>query len=198
MLSSPLLTRAIAWVLILFGAYLAMFNTAISAVVIGERSGLGLAVGAAIAFSLTGTELWFASWARHIRNWEPVVKDIRLHPEHLWRLSAMGLGLALVYHFDIESTRLAIQSRSTDFYFFLWGLSWLVFGPEVILGLSTWLLTEADKAEARNLKDTNSRDADRVHLRAERRRMFDLAEQAGKESGTAKISKRYGPQAEQL
>jgi hypothetical protein len=196
MLTNPTLTRAISWILILFGGYLAIFNTAISAYVIGERSGLGLAVGVAIAFSLTGTELWFASWARHVRNWEPVVKDVRLHPERIWKLSAMGLGLALVYHFDIESTRLAIQTRSTDFYFFLWGLCWLVFGPEVILALSGWLQTAADKAEAKNLKDTNSRDADRVHLRAERRTMFDLAEQAGKESGTSKIAKRYGPQVD--
>lgn len=193
MLKNPLLTRAIAWILISFGAYLAIFNTAISAFVIGERSGLGFPVGLAIAFSLTGTELWFASWAKELTNWQGIIKDIRRQPEKAWKLCAVGVGLALVYHFDIESTRLAMQSRSSDFYFFLWGLCWLVFGPEILLALFGWLNLAADKAEAANMKDSNHRDAERLVLRTERRVMFDLAEQVGKERATAKISERYGP-----
>lgn len=197
MLNNSYVCRGLAVLLLLFGAYLAIFNTAISAVVIGDLSGLGLSVGIAIACGLTGCELWFASWARDVSNWQPLVKTARHTPEKIaLKMFFCGLGLALVYHFDIESTRLSVQARAADAYFFLWGLAWLIIGPELTMALGGWLLQQAKKADSQFMKDNNSRDADRAKLKAERTIMIDLATQAGEKSGIAKINERFGPRAE--
>lgn len=197
MLSNPFLCRAIAWAFLSVGGYLAVFNTIISAVVIGELSGLGLWSGVAIAISITGIELWFAGWAREISHWQPLLKKFRVSPEKTaLKLFAAGLGLLLVYHFDIESTRTAMQGRASDAYFFLWGLAWLIIGPEISIGLHGWLMAKAKQAEAKHWKENNSRDADRVFLRSERNTMSDLAEEAGKQSAIKKVSDRFGPQSQ--
>lgn len=197
MLNNPILCRAIAWVLIAIGGYLAIFNTFISAVVIGERSGLGFAVGGAIACGLTAVELWFASWARDVAHWQPVVKAFRRAPEKIGlKLFGAGVGLVLVYHFDIESTRLGIQAQSTDSYFFVWGLAWLIVGPEVAITLHGWLAGQAKKADAKSMKENNSRDADRQLLRSERETMIDIAKVAGEQSAIRKMNERHGPTAQ--
>lgn len=194
MLNNPTVCTALAWGLFLFGGYLAVFNTYLSSIVIGERSGLGLLTGVAVACSLTGVELWFASWGRSLANWKDLMKTVKRFP---WRtvgkLYLLGMGLFLVYHFDIESTRLSIQDKATDAYFFLWGLSWLIGGPELTMALGSWLLGQGRKAESKYMKENNARDADRTKLKAERNLMLDLAEEAGKADAIKKIRDRFGP-----
>lgn len=196
MLNNPVLCRLIAWALVAVGGYLALFNTFISAVVIGERSGLDMFVGLAIAGGLTAVELWFASWARNISHWKPLIAAYRSSPQKtLLKLGGCAVGLLLIYHFDVESTRLSIQASALDGYFFLWGLSWLIFGPEIAISLSDWLQGVAKKAEAKQMKNNNARDADRQFLRSQRQVMMEMAKQAGRDSGIQKVSARFGPKA---
>jgi hypothetical protein len=194
MLTNPLICRIVAWGLLAVGGYLAIFNTIISAFVIGKMSGLGLGMGGAIALALTSVELWFASWASDLTHWQTVTKLFRRSPEKTaLKLFAAGIGLVLVYHFDIESTRLGIQSRSLNTYFFLWGLAWLILGPEIAISLHGWLLDRAKKAESKAWKENNSRDAERQFLRSERTTMLDVADEAGKQSAIRKVAERHGP-----
>ena len=197
MLSNPTACLALAWVLFVFGGYLAVFNTYLSSIVIGDRSGLGLMTGIAVACSLTGVELWFASWGRSLTNWKSLMKTVRLSP---WRtcgkLYFLGMGLFLVYHFDIRSTQLALEGRATDLYFFVWALAWLIIGPELTMTLGSWLVTQARRSESRYMKDNNARDADRTKLKAERGHMLDLAVEAGKADAIKKITARFGPQSQ--
>lgn len=197
MLSNQYLCKAVAYLLLVFGGYLAIYNTAISAYVIGVRSGLDIIGGVAIACGLTACELWFASWARTFTHWKDLSKMIRKAPvAATTKLCFLALGLGLVYHFDIESTRIALIGRTTDTYFFIWGITWLIVGPEVTITLAGWLIAQAKKVASKDMKENNSRDAERRFLRVERTTMIDLAESAGKESGLKKITARYGPQAE--
>ncbi len=194
MLTNPLLCRIVAWGLLAVGGYLAIFNTIISAFVIGKLSGLGLGMGIAIALALTSVELWFASWASDLTHWQTVTKLFKRSPEKTaLKLFGAGLGLVLVYHFDIESTRLGIQSRALNSYFFLWGLAWLILGPEIAISLHGWLLDKAKKSEAKTWKENNSRDAERQFLKTERTTMIDTAEEAGRQSAIKKIAERFGP-----
>lgn len=196
MLNNQYICTAVAYALLVFGGYLAVFNTAISAVVIGERSGLDITVGIAIACGLTGCELWFASWARTFTHWKELSKTLRKAPVTATvKLCFLALGLALVYHFDIESTRLALVGRATDTYFFIWGLAWLIIGPEVTITLAGWLIAQSKKISAKHMKENNSRDADRRFLSIERTTMLDMAEAAGKESALKKTTARFGPGA---
>ena len=192
MLDNALLCKSLASILLLFGGYLAIFNTVISAWIIGERSGLTFAVGFAIACGLTVAELWFAGWGRNLSNWRLVVKDFRREPEKTaLKLFSIGFGLFMIYHYDILSTWLSVKPKSTDFYFFIWGVAWLVFGPEVILTLSNWLFMQAKKAETQQKKANNERDAELMRLRTERTTMMGLAEEVGKEGAIAKMTRRY-------
>ncbi|MEM9148920.1 MAG: hypothetical protein AAGB19_00415 [Cyanobacteria bacterium P01_F01_bin.3] len=194
MLTNPTLCRIIAWGLLAVGGYLAIFNTLISAVVIGNRSGLDITVGASIACGLTAIELWFASWARDISHWKPLMKVFRRAPEKtILKLVAGGIGLALVYHFDIESTRLSLQGKANDAYFFLWGVAWLIAGPEIAISLNGWLNGQAKRAEAKAMKENNTRDAERQFLRTERNTLLDLSEEAGRQSAIKKVTERHGP-----
>lgn len=192
MLNNVYTTRAIAIFLLVVGGFLAFFNTSISAYIIAVKSGLPLLIGFSIAVGLTAVELWFASWARVVSHWKPLAKRLRIDPVRTGLMMVgVGLGLGLVYHFDVESTRLSVQSRATSDYFFLWGLSWLIFGPELCISLNGWLMHKSNQVEARSMKENNSRDADRTFLQNERRTMLDLAEEAGRQSAIAKMRERH-------
>lgn len=194
MLNNPYICQALAYTLLVFGGYLAVYNTAISAIIIGDLSGLGLIGGFAIAISLTGVELWFASWARDLSHWQPLMKKARNMPHQTYgKMALFALGLALIYHFDIDSTRRAIDVTAKNFYFFLWGVTWLIFGPELAMTLSGWLLHQSKRTESKYMKANNARDAERLKLKTERNKMLDLAEEVGKEDAIRKISDRYGP-----
>ena len=194
MLENPTVCKVIALVLLAFGGYLAVYNTTLSAVIIGDRTGLGFIGGLAIACGITGCELWFAGWARNLANWQPLYRSFRESPERTFlKMAACGFGLALIYHFDILSTWVALQGMSRDFYFFLWGVAWLIFGPELTIALASWLILHSQKVESKFMKNNNSRDAERVKLRSERETMFAMAKEAGEQSAVRKISDRYGP-----
>ena len=194
MLSNQYICLAVAYALFIFGGYLAIFNTAISAYVIGDLSGLGVEVGIAIACGLTGVELWFASWARSFTNWKTLSKTIRKDRiTTTAKLLFLSFGLVLVYHFDVESTRLATISQAKNFYFFIWGVAWLVIGPEITMTLGGWLVAQSKRISAKHMKENNNRDADRKFLQTERTKMLDYAEAAGKESAIKKASQRFGP-----
>lgn len=193
MLDNPILTRCLAMLLGLFGCYLAVYNSQLSAIVINERSGLDIVASVAIAVGLTGIELWFASWARSLANLKKVWAAYRRKPAEIaFKLFVGGVGLALVYHYDIESTRLSAGLDATDRYFFVWSVAWLVFGPEIAISLCGWLWQHAMIAETRISANFAHQKAEHKYRKSKETKMVELAEQAGTVDGITQARARWG------
>jgi len=184
MLNNPYLTRVLSALLFGFGSYLAAYNTQLSALVIHERSGMDIVAAVAIAVSTTGIELWFASWARNLKNLRDLYKSFQRKPFEIGgKLIATVFCLALTYQFDIETTRLSAGLKATDWYFFTWAVSWLVFGPEIAISLADWLWREGRDQLTRLSTENGHKNAEQRYRQSKERIMIDLAEQAGKSDG---------------
>lgn len=192
MLANFWITRGVAVFLFVFGGYLAIYNSMLSAIVIHQRSGLEAMASLSIAIGITGLELWFASWARNLENMRKVMKLFKRQPiETSLKLFAGGIGMALTYHYDIQTTRLSAGLVATDMYFFVWSVGWLVFGPEVTMSLGAWLWRESTDQQTLHLKKNAHKDAENAFNRERREMLISLAQQHGKNEGIRQASSRF-------
>lgn len=193
MLKLPLLTRAFAVVLLALGLYLALENTVISSHVLGDSSGATEVTAFAVAVAATGLELIFASWLRSEKGLAPLAASLRSRPVSTgFRLLASGIGLGLVYHFDLLTTARHPAFASSEFYFFGVIVVALVFGPEACIVIASWLWMTARDVETRQLDQNSVKDAENRRLKTKRERMISLAEQAGESEAIETARKRWG------
>lgn len=193
MLNLPLLTRAFAGLLLALGLYLATENTLISADVFQASTGSSLVTAFAIAVVATGLELTFASWLRQDKTTSTVVSEIKNNPSKvLPRLFVAGLGLALVYHFDLLTTARHPAFAASESYFFGVLVLALVFGPEACIVISSWLWMKARDVESRQLDTNTTRDAENRRLRKRKEMLVALADEAGEAEAIATAQKRWG------
>lgn len=193
MLNIPVFTRAFAMMLISLGIYLAFENTLISADVLASATGASIVASTAIAITATGLELIFASWLRQGDTLTDLWSKLRSEPSKAFvRLFLAGMGLGLVYHFDIVTTALHPGFSTQSTYFFAVVIAAFVFGPEVCIVLSSWLWEQARDTETRQLATGNTKTAENAYRRAERARLVKLAAIAGKDDATKKAAQRWG------
>ena len=193
MLNIPLLTRAFAAILLALGLYLAIENTVISADVLERSSGASMVTAFAVAVIATGLELTFASWVRQEKGAVAVVDEMKKKPLHTTlRLFISGIGLALVYHFDLLTTARHPAFTSSEAYFFGVIVLALVFGPEACIVISSWLWHKARDVESRQLDKNTIKDAENKRLKTKRDTMISLADEAGQAEAIAAARKRWG------
>lgn len=193
MLNIPMFTRLFATILISLGVYLAAENTLISAAVLADESGASAVAATAISVAATGLELIFASWIRSSNSVDTAKKAVRrINLASFLRMFIAGCGLALVYHFDILTTAKHANFDSASPYFFFVVVAAFVFGPEICIVLSAWLMEQARDTETRQMADGNARDAENAFRKAERLQLVDLAREAGKDKATKKAVERWG------
>ena len=193
MLNIPLLTRAFAGVLLALGLYLATENTIISADVLESSSGASMVTAFAVAVAATGLELTFASWMRQQKGAVAIAGEMQNKPIHtVIRLFVLGVGLALVYHFDLLTTARYPDFSGSENYFFGVIVLALVFGPEACIVISSWLWGKARDVESRQLDTNTTKDAENRRLRSKRDKLVALADEVGEAEAIATARKRWG------
>ncbi len=193
MLNNPILTRAFAAILLALGIYLATENTIISSNVLEVRSGATMVTAFAIAVAATGLELTFASWLRQDKTPSTVVSNLKRKPvTNSFRLFGCGIGLALVYHFDLLTTAEHPAFRNSDSYFFGVVVLALVFGPEACIVISSWLWLKARDVETRQLDQNTTKDAENRRLKTKRDRLMSIADEVGQAEAIATARQRWG------
>lgn len=196
MLNIPNLARGFAIALLCLGLYLATENTLITAEVLADRSGASVVASVAFAFAATGLELAFVSWIRSEKGATGLLETLMHKPfRTVSQLFVLGIGLALVYHFDIMTTAEHPRFDAGERYFFSVVVLGFVFGPEACIVLFGWLWTKARDVETRKLQTDNLKDAENMKLRSERQQLMDLAKVAGQEDAIAKARTRWGDRA---
>lgn len=193
MLNIPMLTRAFAGILLALGLYLATENTVISADVLEASSGASAVTAFAVAVAATGLELTFASWMRQEKGAATIVGELQKRPLHTTlRLFLSGIGLALVYHFDLLTTARHPAFTGSDNYFFGVIVLSLVFGPEACIVISSWLWSKARDVESRQLDTNTTKDAENRRLKSKRDKLVALADEVGEAEAIATARKRWG------
>ena len=194
MLNNPLFTRLLSGLLIVLGVYLAIENTLITADVMGPATGISPIAANAIALVATGLELVFASWIRQEKTAIELYRSIRSNAVPvLPKLFAGGVGLALVYHFDISTTAQHPRLITTSAYYFAIAVGAFVFGPEVCVFLAGWLWQIAKDSETKTLHERSHKDAENAYERAKRENLMAMATEAGKQDAISKARDRWGP-----
>jgi hypothetical protein len=197
MIAIPALAYALAYAFIGLALALAAENTIISAEVLHNVSGASVIASGAIAISTSGLELFFASWVMREDSMTAVAEKLRKNPAPtIARLFFGGLGLGLVYHFDIYTTFRHPAFHTEDMYFFSVVVAAFVFGPEVILCIGWWLLHRAQEEETKLLAATNHKAAENAYRHSERTRLVSLAKAAGAAHADSRASNRWGPGAD--
>ena len=192
MLKIPHLARCFVVCLLALGLYLAIENLLISAEVLADESGASVVSASAISTVVAGIELVFASWVTKEKTLVEMVGELKKNPASVgFRLAGTGLGLGLLYHFDILTTAKHPQFSQASGYFFGIVVMAYVFGPEVCIVLASWLWRKATDAETKLLAATSHKDAENAYRRAERSTLIQLAEAAGKEKAIAKATERW-------
>ena len=193
MLNMPLMSRAFACILLALGLYLALENTLISADVLQRSSGATMVTSFAVAVVATGLELAFASWIRQERTFPELVKELQNKPVHTSsRLFMAGLGLAVVYHFDLLTTARHPSFASSDNYFFSVIVLALVFGPEVCIVIASWLWLSARDVQSRHLEKNTAKDAENRRLQTKRAKLVAIAEEVGQAEAITTARARWG------
>lgn len=193
MLNNPLLTRAFAFILLALGLYLALENTIISADVLQSSSGASVVTAFAVAVIATGLELSFASWIRQEKSLPELAGELKRSPAHTTvRLFGSGLGLAVVYHFDLLTTARHPSFASSDNYFFSVIVIALVFGPEVCIVIASWLWLSARDVESRQLDKNTTKDAENRRLKSKRDKLVAIADEVGEAEAIATARQRWG------
>lgn len=193
MLNLPLMTRTFAAMLLALGLYLALENTVISADVLASASGSSLVTSVAVAVIATGLELTFASWLRQEKGLTTVTGELRSKPLNTSvRLFVAGLGLAVVYHFDLLTTASHPDFANSEAYFFGVIVVALVFGPEACIVIASWLWFRARDVESRQLDQNTTKDAENRRLKTKRDKLVALADQAGEAEAIEAARKRWG------
>lgn len=194
MLSLPLLTRAFAAILLALGLYLALENTVISADVLGASSGSTDVTAFAVAVIATGLELTFASWIRQEKGLATLAGEVRRRPVQMGtRLIGAGLGLALVYHFDLLTTSSHPEFADSEVYFFGVIVVALVFGPEACIVIASWLWFKARDVETRQLDQNTTKDAENRRLKTKRDKLIAIADEVGESEAIETARQRWGP-----
>ena len=192
MLKIPHLARCFVVCLLTLGLYLAIENLLISAEVLADESGASVVSASAISTVVAGIELVFASWVTKEKTLVEMVAELKKNPASVvFRLSASGLGLAVLYHFDILTTAKHPQFSQASGYFFSIVVVAYVFGPEVCIVLASWLWRKATDAETKLLAATSHKDAENAYRKAERSTLIQLAEAAGRERAITKATERW-------
>lgn len=193
MLNIPIAARAFAGLLLVVGLLLAVENTVISADVLAKASGANLAIAIAVAVVVTGLELTFASWLRQGKGVVTVTGQMRDKPvQTAGRLFLLGIGLALVYHFDLLTTALHPSFVDGERYFFGVIVVALVFGPEVCIVIASWLWLKARDVESRQIDQNAAKDAENMRLRTKRSKLVALANEAGEAEAIKTARQRWG------
>jgi len=179
--------------LMLLGVYLAVENTVISADVLAKASGSNLTIAIAVAVVATGLELTFASWLRQGKGVVTVTGEFRDKPvQTAGRLFLLGLGLALVYHFDLLTTARHPSFVGGERYFFGVIVMALVFGPEACIVLASWMWFKARDVESRQIDQNAAKDAENMRLRTKRSKLVALANEAGEAEAIKTARQRWG------
>jgi ABC-type uncharacterized transport system permease subunit len=193
MLNLPLLSRAFACILLALGLYLALENTLISAQVLQMASGATPVTAFAVAVVASGLELAFASWIRQEKTFPELMKELQNKPLHTsMRLFVMGLGLAIVYHFDLLTTARHPSFATSDNYFFSVIVIALVFGPEVCIVIASWLWLSARDVQIRHLEKNTAKDAENQRLKTKRQKLVAIAEEVGQAEAITTARARWG------
>jgi hypothetical protein len=193
MLNNPMLARAFASILLALGLYLAIENMIISAQVLQTSSGASLVTSFAIAVASGGLELTFASWVRHEKGIVAVTGELQKHPaKTITRLFFGGLGLAVIYHFDLLTTSRHPSFQNSDNYFFSVIVIALVFGPEACIVIASWLWHSARDGESRHLDKNTTKEAENRRLKSKRDKLVALANEAGEAEAIATARQRWG------
>ena len=196
MLSIPALARGFAIALLCLGLYLAIENTLITAEVLADKSGASVVASVAFAFAATGLEIAFISWLRSDRGASGLLDTLMRKPlRTVGQLFILGIGLALVYHFDIMTTAQHPRFNTGAPYFFSVVVLGFVFGPEACIVLGGWLWGKVRDTETRRLQTDNLKDAENMKLKSERELLLNLAKQAGQEDAITKARERWGRHA---
>jgi hypothetical protein len=197
MLSSPSLTRGLAALLLALGLYLAIENTVISADVFQHSSGASVITAFAVAVIATGLELTFASWIRQEKTASALIGELKRNPhQSAPRLFICGLGLALVYHFDLLTTAKHPSFATSDSYFFTILVMALVFGPEVCIVIASWLWLAARDVENRQLDKHTTKDAENRRLKTKRTKLIAIADEVGESEAIKAARLRWGDMQE--
>lgn len=197
MISIPALAYALAYAFIGLALALAAENTIISAEVLHSVSGASVIASGAIAIGTSALELCFASWVMREQSMSDLAATLKKNPAPtIARLFFGGLGLALIYHFDIYTTYRHPQFHTEDMYFFSVVVGAFVFGPEVVLAIGWWLLHKARDEETKLLAATNHKAAENAYRHAEKTRLVSLAKAAGAAHADTRASNRWGPGAD--
>lgn len=193
MFNIPFLTRAFSIILLAVGLWLATENTLISAEVLSTQSGASVVASSAIAIFATALEMVFASW--FIRE-DSLAATFRQLKENtfptLLRLFTTGVGLALVYHFDILTTAMHPRFITDNPYFFSAVVCAFIFGPEACIVVSWLLWVKARDVESNQLKKNNHKDGENTYLRAHREQLNALAKEAGIAKANQQAAARWG------
>lgn len=193
MLNIPHLTRCFVVGLLVLGLYLAVENTLISAEVLATMSGASVVSATAIAVGATALELTFASWIRSEQGMKELLTSIARKPlVTLPRMFALGIGLALTYHFDILTTAAHPRFNTDNAYFFTVVVMAFVFGPEACIVIASWLWFKARDVETRQLQQNTIRDAENAKMKRQKSTLVGLAEQAGEEEAIQIARSRWG------
>lgn len=193
MFNIPILTRAFSVILLVVGIWLATENTLISAEVLGTQSGASVVASTAIAVFVTALELTFASWFIREDSLIELFRSVRKTPVPvLCRLFFVGMGLMLVYHFDILTTAMHPRFITDNRYFFSAVVGAFIFGPEACIMVSWWLWMKARDVETQQLKKNNHKDGDNAYLRAHREQLTSLGKAAGIAKANAQAAERWG------
>jgi hypothetical protein len=108
------------------------------------------------------------------------------------RLFLLGIGLALVYHFDLLTTALHPSFVDGERYFFGVIVVALVFGPEVCIVIASWLWLKARDVESRQIDQNAAKDAENMRLRTKRSKLVALANEAGEAEAIKTARQRWG------
>jgi hypothetical protein len=193
MLNLPLLSRIFSVILLALGLYLALENTLISAQVLQQASGATMVTAFSIAVVATGLELAFASWIRQEKTFPELMKELQNKPVHTsMRLFAAGLGLAIVYHFDLLTTASHPSFAASDNYFFSVVVIALVFGPEVCIVIASWLWLSSRDVQIRHLEKNTAKDAENQRLKTKRQKLVAIAEEVGQAEAISTARARWG------
>lgn len=194
MISIPAIAYALAISFMGLAFFLAAENTIISAEVLSSLSGASVISSACIAFSTTALEMCFASWLMKEDSMLSIRDQLHKNPARTCsRLFFGGLGLSLVYHFDVSTTYRHPQFHHENLYFFWVVVCFFVFGPEIILCVGWWLWNKARDEETKMMAATNHKAAENAFRRAERLRLVDMAKAAGNAHAESRAASRWGP-----
>ena len=146
-----------------------------------------------VAVLATGLELVFASWIRQERTLIELSARLRKNPVgSTMRMFGSGLGLFVVYHFDLLTTARHPAFTESESYFFGVIVLALVFGPEVCIVIALWLWQTARDIESRQLDKNTTKDAENRRLKTKRDRLLEIAEEAGKAEAISTARERWG------